>query len=64
MFPCRSIISSHDVEKRSLEGFDNNIDYIAHRLNWNEDDIKKALNKHVDLLGDSPSRVRVLCGIP
>lgn len=51
------IIADHNVEKKSLDGFDNNIKYIAHRLNWNENDIENALNKNRDLLNRSPMKV-------
>lgn len=51
------IIARHSVEKKSLEGFENNFEYIAHRLNWNKADMEKALNKHQDLLDHSPSKV-------
>lgn len=51
------IIADHSAKKMSLVGFDNNIEYIAHRLNWNKDDVGKALNKNRELLNRSPSRV-------
>lgn len=51
------IIADHSAEKKTLEGFDNNIEYIAHRLNWNKDDIEKALTKNRDLLKRSPLKV-------
>lgn len=52
-----SIIADHSADKKSLEGCDNIVKYIAHRLNWNKDDIEQALNKHRDLLNRSPSKV-------
>lgn len=57
------IIADHSEEKKSLEGFDNNIDYIAHRLNWNKEDIEKALKKNRVLLQQTSSS-KVGLGFP
>lgn len=62
-FTClslRRIIADHSAEKKSLEGFNNSIEYIAHRLNWDKDVVGKALNKNRDLLNRSPSRVSLI----
>lgn len=53
-------IAHHCEKRKSLEGCDNNIEYIAHRLGWNEDDIKRALNKYKILQRYSSSKVRLI----
>lgn len=56
MFTFR-IIADHSADKKSLEGFDNIVEYIGYRLDWTEDDIQQALKKHRDFLNRSPSKV-------
>lgn len=51
------VIKSHMNEKNSLDGFNSSIEYISHRLNWDETDREVVLSKYPSLSNCSATKV-------
>ncbi|XP_055313465.1 uncharacterized protein LOC129574886 isoform X2 [Sitodiplosis mosellana] len=54
------LVAKHAKEKNSLEGFESNMDYLVHRLGWNETDLAIALRKYPKLAKCSASKIKSL----
>lgn len=48
------------MEKKSLEGFENNMKYLAHRLNLSDSEVSLAISKYPVLRKCSAQKVRLL----
>ncbi|XP_031619216.1 uncharacterized protein LOC116338226 [Contarinia nasturtii] len=50
--------SNRIMERNSLEGFENSMKYIAHRLNWNESDHLNVLKRYPKLKNCSARKIK------
>lgn len=57
MFRIHRLVSKHMKEKNSLGGFESNVTYLAHRLNWDHHDLIITLKKYPKLKNCSASNV-------
>lgn len=53
----RTILDRKMREKELLEGFDDNMHYLAHRLNWNPSELEFAQKKYPKLNKSSAFKV-------
>lgn len=58
IYTVDSFVLDRTIEKKSLEGFNNTLEYIAERLNWHLADARWKLEKYPKILRRPSSKVR------